>query len=206
MEFLRRTRQYLSPNGNRCGWYALYRCGCGLEFEALQNNVNKGNTTACKNCGTEKTRLGVTKHGLTGTRTYQAWWALRQRCSNPKFPQYKDYGGRGITFEVKWKSFDAFLEDMGEAPSPKHQIDRIDVNGPYSAENCRWVTPSENARNTRRTVLVVWEGETLPLITLCERLGISVKMVQKRLARGWSLAEAITQQRSNRGGRQVRKG
>lgn len=87
------------------------------------------------------------KHGLTDTPTWNSWFAMRQRCLNPKAPAYAMYGARGITVCEHWDSFLNFLADMGERPA-NHTIDRIDSRGNYTPENCRWATPTMQSRNT----------------------------------------------------------
>ena len=124
-----------------------------------------------------------------------------QRCTNPRSPGYKNWGGRGITICTRWRaSFAAFLADMGPRPSPKHAIDRKDNNGPYSPENCRWVTRPVQNRNRRVTVMYTWRGRTMTLAEWAQLLGVRYGTLQVRRHRGWSidriLSEALGEGRS----------
>jgi hypothetical protein len=102
---------------------------------------------------------------------------MRQRCTNPRHPHFHYYGGRGITVCDRWlKSFAAFLEDMGPQPGPRYSIDRYpDQNGPYAPHNTRWTTHTQQVRNRRNTVYVVYHGIRMPLAEAAERDGITYK-------------------------------
>ena len=93
---------------------------------------------------------GYNKHGKSKTKEFRAWHYMRQRCMNPNNTQYERYGGRGISVCKRWDKFENFLKDMGEKPSPKHSLDRVNPNLGYSPENCRWATAAEQQRTTRR--------------------------------------------------------
>ena len=83
-----------------------------------------------------------------GSKTYKAWVGLRQRCTNPNEPKYKNYGGRGIGYSDRWEKYANFLEDMGDAPVG-YSLGRIDNNGHYTKDNCRWERPTQQANNRR---------------------------------------------------------
>lgn len=135
------------------------------------------------------------KHGMSGTKPYRTWAALKNRCFNTRSTKYPIYGGRGITVCERWlgeNGFINFYADMGDPPSPTHSIDRIDVNGNYCPENCRWATPREEACNTRDNLLYTMDGKTQCLSLWLDDSKIGRTTVQLRLALGWSLQDALT--------------
>lgn len=93
---------------------------------------------------------------------YSSWQAMKNRCLNPKAEDYRYYGGRGITVCPQWLGFDAFLADMGRRPTPKHTLERQDVDGNYEPGNCCWATRKEQSRNRRYARTQAWKlAETL---------------------------------------------
>ncbi|WP_435109800.1 hypothetical protein [Nocardiopsis synnemataformans] len=107
-------------------------------------------------------------------------------------PEYHNYGGRGIRVCERWESFGSFEEDMGPTFSPELQLDRIDVNGDYSPQNCRWATPKEQQRNKRTNHVVEWSGLSMTVQDWAELLSLKPNTVVHRLRRGWSVKRALT--------------
>lgn len=126
-------------------------------------------------------------HGDSKAAEYHSWNSMQGRCKNPKNPGYRHYGGRGIRVCERWQSYENFLLDMGRRPSPDHEIDRIDNDGQYCPENCKWSTRKEQTRNTRHNRMVVVRGELMPLVRAAEVLGITWDMARYRIRKGRSL-------------------
>jgi hypothetical protein len=141
-------------------------CDCGNLIEARSNALRIGNTKSCGCLRSENTLKALIKHGLSRTPTQRSWMGIKQRCLNPKNPDFHGYGGRGITMCESWMSFSSFLSDMGECPTGM-SIDRIDNEKGYYKENCKWATQTEQVRNRRKTLL--WGGR--PLAEWAEKTG-----------------------------------
>lgn len=178
----------------------LCQCVCGRIKELYKSSLLYGLSLCCGCLNKEKNReLGrrlqkfSLKHGKTGTPEYRAWQAAKNRCYNSKLKSYKDYGGRGITVCERWlNSFENFLEDIGERPSASHSLERINVNGNYSPDNCRWATKVEQAKNTRRNIYIEINGELKVVSDLCKEFGVLDKVVYARIATGWDPLKAVS--------------
>src|SRR5215216_5230642 len=94
------------------------------------------------------------KHGMSRAPEYTAWRNMWARCRHPKHPYFKDYGGRGIAVCDRWKSFEAFLADMGKRPTPRHSLERKDNGKGYKPDKCVWATSAEQCANTRKNRMV----------------------------------------------------
>ena len=183
----------LSPvgQGTSQGTRWQCRCDCGASIEVRGGNLRSGNTKSC-GCLHGISNLAAATHGKTNTTAYWRWRAMIQRCTNPRHKNWENYGGRGIAVCDRWRNFKHFYADMGDPPSGL-TLDRIDVNGDYNRENCRWATPIRQMRNTRRTPMLTFQGETLPLIDWAERVGINFRTIHTRLRRDhWSIERALT--------------
>ena len=167
-------------------------CECGKTTAPCANSLRRGTTKSC-GCG-----RGSLAHGHSRRRQispeFRSWLAMRGRCNKPKNNEYARYGGRGVTVCDRWQnSFESFIEDMGVKPTPKHSIERVDGNGNYDPENCRWVTPTAQARNRRSNVVVEWNGERKILIEWSEQVGIKYATLRRRIVElGWPINEAMT--------------
>jgi hypothetical protein len=135
------------------------------------------------------------KYSNSNSKEYVAWYHMIRRCYYPKTAFYENYGGRGIIVCDRWlgaEGFDNFYQDMGVKPSSKLSLDRIDTNGNYSPENCRWATTKEQARNRRTNKRLLLDGEEKTLIEWCEKFSADFLLVKDRLRDGWDLVTALT--------------
>lgn len=182
-----------------CGnskWRCL--CDCGKETIIRSDHLRYKDTRSC-GCLKNKIKHGHCRKG-TISKAYMIWGSMVQRCNNPKYKYFKDYGGRGITVCKRWNpkrggSFKNFFADIGEIPEGK-SLDRIDnnklING-YSPENCKLSTMKEQSRNKRNNIMIPYKGEDICLKDYCKIKNLNYPTIQRRINKyGWSIGKALT--------------
>lgn len=168
----------------------LFDCDCGAQKEARIKNVRSGKTTSCGCAFKEMMGSRNQKHGLSKCKSYRTWKDMRARCRNPNDTDFGLYGGRGISICERWDNFSLFYADMGERPDGM-TLDRIDVDGDYSPENCRWANAETQANNKRSNLKIEFGGETLTLQQWANKTGIKRETIAARLKSGWSVSDAL---------------
>lgn len=140
---------YRAPNiGRRTAWWC--ECDCGAFRVVLTQSLRNGSSASCGCLKRERMSGVMAVHRACGTREYNSWQNMIQRCTNVNRKEYANYGGRGITVCPEWRlSFEAFYKDMGPRPEGM-TLDRADNEGNYEPGNCRWATRSQQNHNQRR--------------------------------------------------------
>lgn len=172
-------------------WYAVYSCTCGGTKEVRKSNVRHGNVSSCGCIG----RLRAAKHLMTKTSEYHSWSNMKARCDKKGSVNYKRYGGRGITYQESWAKFENFISDMGLKPHERYSLDRIDNDGNYTKENCRWASFQTQANNTSTNVRVEYKGESLTLSELSRTTGIPASRISHRNIRGLDILKPVNKRR-----------
>lgn len=180
----------------------LCKCDCGNLVKVVSGHLLDYHSTSC-GCtrlqnSIKATKISNTKHGMKGTKEYHAWSEMKQRCTNQNAQQYKNYGARGIKVCDRWlQNFENFYADMGKAPDGL-SIDRIDVNGDYCPENCRWADNETQQYNRRDTVKITFNGITENLMYWSKKTGLSTRTLYERLRCNkkikipWSIEKILT--------------
>lgn len=177
-------------------------CGCGKTVRTLILGILIRGESKCCGCDAQaEFSIKATKHGLSRTAEYRILQGMKQRCYNPNQSEYFRYGGREpnpIVVCDRWLNgeegkvaIECFLDDMGKRPTLKHSIDRIDGDGNYEPNNCRWATDKEQSRNLVTNRILHYKGKNKCLAEWAEEFKIPRKIVWNRLHLGWSIEDAL---------------
>lgn len=181
--------EYSHTDGGRAYWKC--KCDCGNEATVSAGNLKSG---LVRSCGCLKSVPHNKTHGESQTRLYRHWISMVRRCTKPNTEAYKWYGARGIKVCREWMTFEGFKAwVMNTRPDESYTVERIDVNGDYSPENCKWIPMSEQANNRTTCVIIEHNGETKNLTEWCAELNLSYKLVHNRITKlHWSFEKAIS--------------
>lgn len=172
----------------------LCRCDCGNEVIVKRKGLLKGETKSCGCLRKEIAKELNTKHGKSNTKLYEVWKGIKARCYNPTHIGYGNYGGRGIKVCDEWlNDFGSFFNwSIDNGYCDGYQIDRIDNEGDYEPDNCRWVTAKENSNNKRTNHLITYKGETKTMREWCDELGFNYYTIRSRINNyHWSVEKAF---------------
>lgn len=180
------SNPFAIKKNNRNKYFVKCKCNCGTIQNVLETSVKKGSSKSCGCLQKEKAASLKTTHGMHSTHTYQCWVSMKSRCNNANEAQYKDYGGRGISYDKSWESFEQFYADMGN--SNNLTLERINPNKNYSKDNCKWANNIEQARNKTtsnckinekllRLTIDLLNAKTLTYKEIANKLSISPNLV-----------------------------
>lgn len=175
------------------------KCSCGVEKNVYQKHLKSG---ASKSCGCYKNKITsarmkinnptIRKHNMYKSRLYGIWSSMKHRCNNINDINYKLYGGRGIKVCNEWKGFITFKDwALSNGYNDNLTLDRIDVNGDYEPNNCRWITIQEQQYNKRTNHLITYNNKTQTVTEWADELGINRNTLFGRIDRGWNIERAL---------------
>lgn len=187
------TKRIVFPRSTQILW--LCRCQCGTEKEIRGSDLRRGAQMSC-GCYMREHQSKIKRtHGQAAigrvTPDYKSWQDMRARCHRKNHRDYHNYGGRGISIDPRWDTFEQFLADMGPKPTPSHTLERNDVNKGYGPDNCRWATKQEQSKNTRRNRQLTYKGRTMIAADWAREVGLMPQILVGRLRDGWSLEAAL---------------
>lgn len=171
----------------RDGPVAICKCDCGRDHRALWNNVRRGLTRTCGKAGCK-----TAKHRMGDSPEYKAWWAMISRCTDENNIMWRRYGGRGIKVCQRWMNLDNFLADMGKRPDGM-SLDRINNDGNYEPNNCRWATKKQQTRNRSSNHRLSIRGESKTISEWAEdkRCQVSLSCLKQRVRQGFDAEVAV---------------
>lgn len=189
---LKQNGHDISPSRKHVRWDCV--CECGNVVNVRLNALRSG---GLKSCGClKKEATHKIKHHMTNTTEYRTWAHIKGRCLRPTHADFYLYGGRGIKICERWaNSFEAFYEDMGPKPDGM-SIDRIDVNGDYCKENCRWADNKTQSRNKRNNRFIEFNGMNMCVTDWARHLGIHNSSLWERLKK-WPIEKSLSTLKEN---------
>ena len=183
------VRDVVVPNNrHKC---VLCRCACGKTVITELRYLLSGRVVSCGCAKVDFLRKYATKHGLCESDIYHRWEDMKSRCYNKNNKAYKNYGGRGIKVCEEWKDTPAAFAEWAKRNGfqPNLSLDRIDVNGGYSPDNCRWATRKEQQANRRNNIYLTYNGETRMITEWARILGVAFQTIRYHLKRGKNFEE-----------------
>lgn len=171
----------------------LCKCDCGKEIIVCGQELRNKDTQSCGCIASEiiiKRNIETAKHNLGENPIYHKWYNMMNRCYNPDYDFYHRYGGRGIKVCESWHDIKIFYNDMGDPPK-KSEIDRIDNDGNYCKENCRWTTHKINCQNTSSVVNLTFNNQTKCISEWAKELNLKPSVISLRRKRGLSIEEIL---------------
>lgn len=186
---IRECERKIKPSGQKVIMF-LCKCECGNLKKIQKYQLTHKRTSSC-GCYTKEAQSKFnTKHGMSSSKIYNIYRAIKRRIYNKNCKDYKDYGGRGI--KIEWVDFNSFLFDMGESYKNGYSIERKDVNGNYCKDNCIWIALIEQSKNKRNTLYVKYNGADIRLKDLCMIKKINYNLVWQRIKKyNFTIEDAI---------------
>lgn len=200
------VNSFYKHNGKQNNLYYVCDCDCGNEKSVRGDALTSKKPTRSCGCITKElavekaTRMGIRnkKHGMSRTRIYKTWDAMKSRCENTNDKDYPNYGGRGITYQDSWSDFEFFYADMKSGYRDDLTLDRIDVNGNYNKENCRWASVQVQNNNKRTSLALKYKGVEKHITEWARELGIHPGTLTSRLRCGWSIERVLSEPVNNK--------
>jgi hypothetical protein len=191
---LRVMKAVWSEKHKQTCWECLCDCGNLIVRRGSDLRGGKIKSCGCYNRETlkERAKNRNTRHGMYGTRQYEAWRAMMKRCYNKKCDSYKYYGERGISVCEKWHSFNGFWDDMKNGYQDDLTLERKDNNKGYHRDNCRWATIAEQNVNKRSVRQITYNGKTQTIVQWSKDLNINYGTLISRIYKGWPIEKALS--------------